>query len=40
MQLINEIGTLWNDSNKGPLVNKITKYQQEKFKRRQNNEFF
>ena len=37
MEIINSIGNLWNKT--GPLTNKITKYQQEKFKRRQN-EFF
>jgi len=37
LELINKIGTQWTKT--GPLVNKITKYQQEKFKRRQN-EFF
>jgi hypothetical protein len=37
LELINKIGIQWTKT--GPLVNKITKYQQEKFKRRQN-EFF
>lgn len=38
MEVINTIGNLWDRT--GPLTNKITKYEQEKFNRRQKDEFY